>query len=42
MFGYATALRSLTQGRAIFNMEFAHYAPMEKKTADKLIEKVRG
>ncbi len=42
MFGYATALRSLTQGRAIFNMEFAYYAPMEKKTADKLIEKVRG
>jgi elongation factor G len=42
MFGYATALRSLTQGRAVFNMEFAHYAPMEKKTADKLIEKVRG
>ncbi|MBC8478440.1 MAG: elongation factor G [Candidatus Delongbacteria bacterium] len=42
MFGYATALRSLTQGRAIFNMEFAHYAAMDKKMADKLIEKIRG
>ncbi len=42
MFGYATALRSLTQGRAIFNMEFGHYTAVEQKTADKLIEKVRG
>jgi elongation factor G len=27
MFGYATALRSLTQGRATFSMEFSRYAP---------------
>lgn len=28
MFGYATALRTLTQGRAVYAMEFADYAPM--------------
>ncbi|EEG07586.1 elongation factor G domain protein [Pseudogulbenkiania ferrooxidans 2002] len=28
MFGYSTALRSLTQGRATYSMEFHHYAPV--------------
>jgi elongation factor G len=31
MFGYATSLRSRTQGRGIFVMEFAHYAPVSEK-----------
>ncbi len=33
MFGYATRLRSLSQGRAVYSMEFANYAPVPEKTA---------
>ncbi len=40
MFGYATALRSMTQGRAIYTMQFASYEPLPKNLADELIEKV--
>ena len=32
MFGYATALRSRTQGRGTFVMEFDHYAPIAVET----------
>lgn len=32
MFGYVTALRSLTQGRASYTMEFSHYEPVEQKS----------
>lgn len=39
MFGYATTLRSITQGRAVFTMEFAHYAQVPKNMADKLLDK---
>ena len=42
MFGYATALRSLTQGRATFSMHFKHYVQVPKQIADELIAKVRG
>ena len=37
MFGYATALRSSTQGRGTFNMEFSHYAEVPKSIAEKVI-----
>jgi len=37
MFGYATNLRSLTQGRATYSMEFKHYAEAPKNVADEII-----
>ncbi|NEN75950.1 elongation factor G [Pelistega sp. NLN82] len=37
MFGYATNLRSLTQGRATYTMEFKHYAEAPKNVADEVI-----
>ncbi|GIX34043.1 MAG: elongation factor G [Lysobacterales bacterium] len=37
MFGYATALRSMTQGRATFTMEFDHYAEAPANIADAVI-----
>lgn len=39
MFGYATQLRSLTQGRAIYSMEFKHYAEAPKNVAEAVINK---
>jgi elongation factor G len=36
MFGYATELRSITQGRGVFTMEFEHYAPVSESVAKKL------
>ena len=43
MFGYATDLRGLTQGRGTFSMEFSHYLEVPKAIADKVIgDKVKG
>lgn len=39
MFGYATVLRSMTQGRAIYSMQFNHYAQVPKNIADEIAEK---
>jgi elongation factor G len=39
MFGYATDLRSATQGRATFTMEFEKYAPAPKNIVDEIISK---
>jgi elongation factor G len=40
MFGYATDLRSATQGRATYSMEFAKYAEAPANVADAVIKKV--
>jgi elongation factor G len=37
MFGYATDLRSLTQGRATFTMQFSHYEPAPQSVTDKVV-----
>ncbi len=37
MFGYATALRSMTQGRATYTMEFKHYAEAPKNVAEAIV-----
>ncbi len=39
MFGYSTALRSATQGRATYSMEFKHYAEAPKNIAEAIINK---
>jgi len=42
MFGYATILRSMTQGRALYTMQFSHYDQVPRSIADQIIEKVKG
>ena len=42
MFGYATDLRSMTQGRGIFTMLLAYYEPAPKNVADEIIEKSKS
>ncbi len=39
MFGYATELRSGTQGRGVFTMEFDHYAPVSASVTEKILNK---
>ena len=41
MFGYATDLRSATQGRAVYSMEFDHYAPLPASLQEEMIAKSR-
>ncbi len=40
MFGYSTKLRSMTQGRAVYSMEYAHYEEVPKSKAEEIINKV--
>jgi elongation factor G len=42
MFGYSTTLRSMSQGRAVYTMQFAHYEEVPKAKADEIINKVKG
>src|SRR5438876_4218185 len=42
MFGYATQLRSMSQGRASYTMQFSAYEPAPKNVADEVIAKVAG
>jgi elongation factor G len=41
MFGYATDLRSMTQGRATYSMQFDHYAPLPPNLAEEFLAKAR-
>ena len=42
MFGYATDLRSTTQGRATYTMQFKHYAEVPAQIANEIVAKARG
>ena len=42
MFGYATILRSMTQGRAIYTMQFDNYQEVPKSIAEEISEKSLG
>ncbi|UCC78560.1 MAG: elongation factor G [Candidatus Zixiibacteriota bacterium] len=42
MFGYATILRSLSQGRAVYSMQFSHYSAVPEDIQDKMVKRVRG
>jgi elongation factor G len=42
MFGYSTTLRSMTQGRAVYTMQFDHYEEVPKNIAEQIITKAKG
>jgi elongation factor G len=42
MFGYATDLRSLTQGRATFTLQFCHYSPVPLSVSEEILSKLKG
>jgi elongation factor G len=42
MFGYSTDMRSITQGRAIYTMQFDHFAEVPKSVSDEIIAAAKG
>ena len=42
MFGYSTKLRSQSQGRAVYSMEFSHYEEVPKSKAEEIISKIKA
>ena len=42
MFGYSTDMRSMTQGRASYSMEFTKYAEAPASIADSIVKKNKG
>jgi elongation factor G len=42
MFGYATTLRSMTQGRAVYSMQFARYEEAPKSVQEQIVEMNKG
>ena len=42
MFGYVTALRTITSGRATSSMEYDHHAPLSTSIAKAVLEEVKG
>jgi elongation factor G len=42
MFGYSTDVRSMTQGRATYTMQFARYAPVPSQITETIVERMRG
>ena len=42
MFGYSTTLRSMTQGRAVYTMQFDHYEEVPKSVAEQIISKAKA
>jgi elongation factor G len=42
MFGYSTQLRSMTQGRAVYTMQFDHYEEVPKAIAEQIISKAKS
>jgi elongation factor G len=42
MFGYSTNLRSMSQGRAVYSMQFSQYEEVPKARAEEIVAKVRG
>ena len=42
MFGYSTTLRSMTQGRAVYTMQFDHYEEVPKNIAEQIITKAKS
>jgi elongation factor G len=41
MFGYSTRLRSMTQGRAVYSMEFSHYEEVPKSKMEEIVSKAK-
>jgi elongation factor G len=42
MFAYSTTLRSMTQGRASYTMQFSHYEEAPRNVAEEIIAKAKG